>query len=160
RRTLNFYVRVLGLRLVKRTVVFNAPAIAHFYCGDAAGSPGSLIALRIHAGASPGRPGCRQGSAPTLNVPPGRRPPLSARAAPPAIAAHGHAWMFGEEHLCFADPDGLELAIMEDPAGGKPLRWARASVPAECAIQRVRAIELALDALDPTATFLVEALGF
>jgi catechol 2,3-dioxygenase-like lactoylglutathione lyase family enzyme len=39
----DFYTRVLGLRLVKRTVNFDAPDTYHFYYGDGAGSPGSLL---------------------------------------------------------------------------------------------------------------------
>ena len=36
---LDFYTRVLGLRLVKRTVNFDAPDTYHFYYGDERGSP-------------------------------------------------------------------------------------------------------------------------
>ena len=39
----DFYTRVLGLRLVKRTVNFDAPETYHFYYGDSAGRPGSLL---------------------------------------------------------------------------------------------------------------------
>ena len=39
----DFYTRILGLRLVKRTVNFDAPDTYHFYYGDGAGSPGSLL---------------------------------------------------------------------------------------------------------------------
>jgi glyoxalase family protein len=40
---IDFYTRVLGLRLVKRTVNFDAPDTYHFYYGDSDGSPGSLL---------------------------------------------------------------------------------------------------------------------
>src|SRR6266568_5171180 len=39
----NFYTRVLGLRLVKKTVNFDDPSAYHLYFGDEKGSPGSLI---------------------------------------------------------------------------------------------------------------------
>src|SRR6516162_375328 len=40
---IDFYTRVLGLRLVKRTINFDAPDTYHFYYGDSGGSPGSLL---------------------------------------------------------------------------------------------------------------------
>ena len=38
-RNLDFYTRVLGLRLVKKTVNFDDPGTYHFYFGDEAGRP-------------------------------------------------------------------------------------------------------------------------
>lgn len=42
-RTVNFYVGVLGLRLVKQTVNFDDPSSYHLYFGDTTGTPGSAI---------------------------------------------------------------------------------------------------------------------
>lgn len=42
-RTTDFYTRVLGLRLVKKTVNFDDPGSYHLYFGDQTGSPGSAI---------------------------------------------------------------------------------------------------------------------
>ncbi len=43
RQTADFYTRVLGLRLVKKTVNFDDPSSYHLYFGDSTGSPGSAI---------------------------------------------------------------------------------------------------------------------
>ncbi|HSH77075.1 MAG TPA: VOC family protein, partial [Herpetosiphonaceae bacterium] len=43
RRTADFYTRVLGLRLVKKTVNFDAPDTYHLYFGDEIGTPGTLV---------------------------------------------------------------------------------------------------------------------
>lgn len=43
RRNLDFYSRVLGLRLVKKTVNFDDPTTWHLYFGDAAGNPGTIL---------------------------------------------------------------------------------------------------------------------
>ena len=40
RRNFAFYTRVLGLRLVKKTVNFDDPGTYHLYYGDEAGQPG------------------------------------------------------------------------------------------------------------------------
>lgn len=42
-RTVDFYVKVLGLRFIKQTVNFDDPSAYHLYFGDAIGSPGSAI---------------------------------------------------------------------------------------------------------------------
>lgn len=42
-RTVDFYTRVLGLRLVKQTVNFDDPGAYHLYFGDRVGSPGTAI---------------------------------------------------------------------------------------------------------------------
>src|SRR3954454_14025957 len=52
-----FYADVLGLRLVKKTVNFDAPEAYHLYFGDEQGSPGSILTWFEFAGAQRGRPG-------------------------------------------------------------------------------------------------------
>src|SRR5437667_10111301 len=42
-RNLDFYVGLLGLRFVKRTVNFDDPTAYHLYFGDAQGRPGTLV---------------------------------------------------------------------------------------------------------------------
>lgn len=158
RRSLAFYVRVLGLRLVKRTVTITAPMVAQFYCSAASGTPRSLIALAVHEKAAAGRSGTGQVGAATLAVPPGALAYWQARLAAHGVAARGHAWTFGERHLCFADPDGLELAIAEEGSRAAGTEDA-ADMPDAFAIRRIRAIEIGIDAVAPTASFLVEALG-
>jgi glyoxalase family protein len=56
-RTLDFYVRVLGQRLVKRTVNFDDPGSYHLYFGDEVGHPGSVITFFEWPGATKGHPG-------------------------------------------------------------------------------------------------------
>ncbi len=57
RRTLHFYREVLGLKLVKRTVNFDAPDSHHLYFGDETGRPGSLLTFFEGPGTQSGRPG-------------------------------------------------------------------------------------------------------
>ena len=42
-RNVDFYTHVLGLRLVKKTINFDAPDVYHLYYGDETGSPGSIL---------------------------------------------------------------------------------------------------------------------
>lgn len=56
-RTVNFYVQILGLRLVKQTVNFDDPSSYHLYFGDSVGTPGSAITFFEWRGAPRGRRG-------------------------------------------------------------------------------------------------------
>ena len=56
-RTVNFYVQVLGLRLVKQTVNFDDPSSYHLYFGNAIGAPGTAITFFEWRGAPRGRRG-------------------------------------------------------------------------------------------------------
>src|SRR3989449_6302223 len=59
-RNLDFYVGLLGLRLVKRTVNFDDPETYHLYFGDEVGNPGSIMTFFPWPGARPGRQGTGQ----------------------------------------------------------------------------------------------------
>src|SRR5512146_3341998 len=56
-RTIDFYTRVLGMRLVKQTVNFDNPLSYHLYFGDASGTPGSLVTYFVIPNAVKGYPG-------------------------------------------------------------------------------------------------------
>lgn len=56
-RTVDFYVKVLGLRLIKQTVNFDDPSSYHLYFGDAVGTPGSAITFFEWSRAPKGRIG-------------------------------------------------------------------------------------------------------
>ncbi len=53
----DFYVGLLGLRLVKRTGGYEDARQLHLFYGDAQGSPGSLVTFLIWEDGSPGRAG-------------------------------------------------------------------------------------------------------
>jgi glyoxalase family protein len=56
-RTVDFYTRVLGQRLVKKTVNFDDPGSYHLYFGDEVGRPGTAITFFEWPRAPQGHPG-------------------------------------------------------------------------------------------------------
>ena len=56
-RNLDFYARVLGLRLVKKTVNQDDPTVYHLFYADEKGSPGADLTFFEYPGAAPGRAG-------------------------------------------------------------------------------------------------------
>jgi len=56
-KNIDFYAGILGLRLVKKTVNFDAPEVYHFYYGDEMGSPGSILTFFPYGDIMKGRHG-------------------------------------------------------------------------------------------------------
>src|SRR5260370_9879453 len=69
-RNLDFYVGLLGLRFVKRTVNFDDPGTYHFYFGDRRGTPGTILTFFPWPGARPGTRGTGQVEATAFSIPP------------------------------------------------------------------------------------------
>src|SRR5436305_2068166 len=70
-RNVDFYARLLGLRMVKKTVNFDAPEVYHLYYGDERGAAGRP--------AAPTRSPASNGAPPTHTT---RRPPTRRSRAP------------------------------------------------------------------------------
>jgi len=109
--TIEFYYRVLGLRLVKRTVNYDDPRTYHLYFGDASGHPGSLLTFFPWPGSGPGHPGPGTSEV-TLRVPRGALAYWRERLAEHGAAAEEDRRL-GREALAFTDPDGTRLALVE-----------------------------------------------
>ena len=56
-RTVDFYTRVLGMRLIKKTVNFDDPGSYHLYFGSQSGQPGSVVTFFEWRDAQRGFPG-------------------------------------------------------------------------------------------------------
>ena len=67
---LDFYCRLLGLRLVKKTVNFDNRGVYHFYYGDRTGTPGTIMTTFPYKRV-PGRQGSGQIQASVYTVPAG-----------------------------------------------------------------------------------------
>jgi len=106
-QNVDFYADTLGLRLVKKTVNFDAPEAYHLYFGDETGSPGSILTWFEFAGARAGVPG--EGTIHTLQL--GVR---SAEALDFWAGRLDGADRDGDV-LRFADPDGLRLELVVAP---------------------------------------------
>jgi glyoxalase family protein len=111
-RNLDFYTQVLGLRFVKRTVNFDDPGTYHFYFGDDAGSPGTILTFFSWPRATRGSLGVGETSATAFSVPPASVNFWEKRLAEAGIPVERTNARFGEEVLSFADPDGMRLEII------------------------------------------------
>ena len=122
-----FYTRVLGLRLIKRTVNFDDPSTYHLYFGDTVGTPGSALTF-FYWDQPRGRPGSGQATATAWSV-----SAASAAFWRERLAARGVAFTkeerFGDTVLRFADPDGLGLEIVATAEPDAHMPWAHPEIP-------------------------------
>lgn len=153
-----FYVDVLGLRLVKRTVNFDDPSTYHLYYGDRTGRPGTAMTFFPFEGAPAGRPGRGQVVNTSFVVPAGSLTYWRSRLEAHDVTVRGPEERAGVgPHLSLRDDDGLGLELVAGAGPGEP--WSGADVPASHAIRGFHGITIASNR--PVATGDVLALlGF
>ncbi|HSR49821.1 MAG TPA: ring-cleaving dioxygenase [Acidobacteriota bacterium] len=156
---LDFYVGVLGLRLVKKTVNFDDPGTYHFYYGDEVGRPGSILTFFPWKTAGRGRAGTGQTSATAFCLPPGQLGFWEERLKSHQVEAERERRM-GEDLLSFRDPEGLPLELVASPVAGAFEPWADSRVGSEQAIRGFHSVTLCERDYDLTAKLLVETMGF
>lgn len=132
-KNVDFYAGVLGLRLVKRTINFDAPDVYHLYFGNESGGPGTIITFFPSSGTRRGRIGGGQVGITTYVVPQGALGYWEDRLKAFDIPVM-RAFRFAEPVLQFADNDGLRLEIVER-AEGPNSAWSFGGIPADKAIK-------------------------
>jgi len=157
-RNLDFHARVLGLRLVKKTVNFDDPGTYHLYYGDERGTPGTILTFFPWAHAAPGRLGVGEAQETAFRVPAASLGYWTHRFVEKGVA-HQPEKRFGETVLTFTDPDGMRFALV-GVAGAESEAACSRDIPAEHAIRGFHGVTLLLADAAPTARVLTEVLGF
>ncbi len=158
RANVRFYTRVLGLRLVKRTVNFDDPSAYHLYYGDAIGTPGTLLTFFHWPGASRGRVGAGQVGGIQLSAPHDSLDFWAERLRRAGCPVTPDT-RFGAPLLITSDPDGIPteiLACREDPRPG----WTGADVPPPYQLRGMAGAELRVRDSRQTLRVLQELLGW
>jgi len=158
-RNVDFYIDALGLRLVKRTVNFDAPDVYHLYYGDDLGRPGTVLTFFPFPGAARGRVGAGQVSATAFSIPAASADYWTARLAKHGIES-GAETRFGEPVITLADPDGMPIELIAHAGTDPRAGWADGPVPATHAIRGFHGATLLVAEPGPTVALLTEALGF
>jgi glyoxalase family protein len=159
RRHVEFYTRVLGLRMVKRTVNFDDPSTWHLYYGNETGAPGTALTFFIWDDRPAGRPGVGQAVETAFAVPEASIGYWAARLVEKGVPHDAPEKRFGETVIGLRDPHGLRLELVGSRAVAAEVGWA-SGVPAEHAIRGFFGITLWLENPAATAKVLTEVLGF
>jgi glyoxalase family protein len=160
RRNLDFYTGALGLRLVKKTVNFDDPGTYHFYFGDEAGSPGTILTFFPWEHVAPGRLGIGETQETVFRVPEGAIGYWTHRFVDKGVAHDAPARRFGETIVSFRDPDGMRLALIGVPGIESEPHWGGSDVPSDAAIRGFHSVNLLLREAAPTGAILTDVLGF
>jgi len=161
-QNLDFYVGVLGMRMVKKTVNQDAPHIYHLFYADGAGTPGTDITFFPWPDIAP-TPG-RVGIGLTVEVPfaisQGSLGYWRERFATLGVPHDAPEIRFGEPALPFSDPDGLRLALVETANPRPVVPWNASPVPAEHQVRGMHYVRMWQRELAPTQRLLTEQMGF
>lgn len=165
-RNLDFYAGFLGLRFVKRTVNFDDPHTYHFYFGDEAGTPGSIITFFPWPNARRGRQGTGQIAVTSFTILPSAIGFWLERLVRHNVAFEGptRRWAGAgrqELVLAFKDHDGLMIQLVGHPAAEARPAWAHAAgIGVDQAIHGIHTVEMWEEHGDATERLLVDTLGF
>jgi len=162
RDNLNFYTKVLGLRLVKKSVNQDDTSAYHLFYADKVGSPGTDMTFFDWPQTGPDN----RGTDSIVNT----QFRVNGQAAleywVKRLDEHGVKHQpietfAGRNILRFEDPEGQRLTLVDD--GGAPFEaqlWDGAGVPEEYAIRGFYGVQLSIPILGQLDYILKEILGF
>ena len=160
KRNYEFYTSVLGLRMVKKTVNFDDPGTYHFYFGDEAGTPGSILTFFPWEGIGRGRTGAGMATEIGYSVPEGSLDFWAARFDRFNVKHGVISESFGEQYLPFEDPDGLKINLIVSKTADDRKPWETAEVTAAQATKGFHNIVLTLNDIKATADILTGVFGY
>lgn len=108
----DFYTGILGLRLVKKTVNFDAPEVYHFYYGNETGQPGSILTFFPYGDIMKGRHGKGMLNTTTFSVPLSSLEYWEKRLKKFNVNYKPPQKRFDEVFIYFQDEDGLGLELV------------------------------------------------
>ncbi len=159
-KNIDFYVGFLGLRLVKKTVNFDAPDVYHFYYGDETGRPGTVLTFFPFPHATKGKRGAGETTAVSFSILPESMEYWVDRLAQHAIHFDGPKRRFNEDVLAFEDPDGMMIELVSNPAAASFPIWNGSAVDPHHAPRAFYGATFAEAQHERTAKLLTETMGF
>ena len=155
----DFYTRVLGMRLVKRTVNQDDTSAYHLFYADGLASPGTDLTFfdwpvsRERRGTNAVvRTALRVAGAPALEN-------WAARLDEAGASRGAVREVDGRLELAFEDPEGQRLALVDDGGAGSAHPWPRSPVPEEIQIRGLGPITISVPDLAPSDRFLTDVLA-
>src|SRR4051794_7057765 len=156
-RNVDFYARLLGLRLVKKSVNQDDPTVYHLFYGDEEGKPGNDITFFEYPGARQGTAGA--GVVHTIGG--GGGPPQTGGFWERRLADEGIAGERSPDgRLAFRDPEGLRHVLIPGESPDAPLIADHPEVPKEFALQGFNGVRAYAHDPEQSRRFLEETLAF
>jgi len=156
----DFYTRILGLRLVKKTVNFDDPGTYHLYYGDESGAAGTILTFFPWEGIGQGTEGVGMATEIGYAVPEGSLDFWLERFKENKVVTGEITQRFGETILPFKDPDGLSLSLIIPKKADGRTPWETEAVKKETATRGFHSTTLSLQKIDETAKVLTDIFGY
>ncbi len=157
---LDFYVELLGMRLVKRSVNQDDPGTYHLFYADNVGTPGTDLTFFPWPKMEPGRLGTGLTVEVSFAIPLGSLAYWKERLQQFSVEHGVPETRFGETTLAFKDVHGLPLALVETSDERQFVPWGNSPVSPEHQLQGMHCVRLWERNLDHTEKILTQRMGF
>jgi glyoxalase family protein len=155
----DFYTRVLGMRLVKRSVNQDDVSAYHLFYADSVGSPGTDLTF-FDWKIPPEKRGTHSIVRTHLRVPGASLAWWAERLDANRITRGRVVERDGRAALDFDDPEGQRLTLVDDGGRGDPPRpWRDSPVPVEHQIRGLGPIVMSVPDLTDTDMLLTRVMG-
>ena len=160
----DFYTKVLGMRLVKKSVNQDDTSVYHLFYADERGNPGTDLTFFEIPYAGHTYPGTNSISATSLRVPSDEALTYWKRRFEDYSVDHDDITTYsGRATLSFRDFEGQRLVLVSDEknegvSGGAA--WEKGPVPKDYAIYGLGPAELTVQSREKTAAILTDVMGF
>lgn len=156
----DFHVRLLGLKSVKKTVLFDGEIpIYHLYYGNEDGDGSTLLtAFPYRQAGWIGKRGTNQAKKLNLSIPPDAIGYWSDRLQQHGVAATVDE-LFGTERIAFAHPCGIEYTLIADPAPDDRRPYEGGGVPGEYAIRGAHGTTTSVREVGEMDFFITRGMG-
>ncbi|MGB9167879.1 MAG: ring-cleaving dioxygenase [Nitrososphaeraceae archaeon] len=161
-KNIDFYTKLLGLRLVKLTVNFDDPSTYHLYYGDEIGHPGTILTFFPWSNAPKGYRGTGQAVTTSFLVPQNSIEYWRNRLKNNDVCFEEPTKRFEDEQVIrLYDPDGLELELVAHSSADKNDErfWKEGPISYENGIRGFYSVSLSEEGYERTSEILCE-LGY
>jgi glyoxalase family protein len=158
-KNIDFYTGILGLRLVKKTINFDAPDVYHFYFGDELGRPGTVFTTFPFKGARKGTKGSGELTYTAFSIGISSLIFWRERLKKFGIVVSDTLSRFGEELIRFEDHDGMGIELVANNRDDRP-GWTIGVVPEEHSIRGFYGATLNLKAKGLTEKLLLQHMNY
>lgn len=159
-KCVDFYVGVLGLRFVKKSINQDVPDTYHIYFGDNIGSPGTAMTFFGWPAWPDRKAGSGQVTTVSFAVPAGSLDFWAAHLSKLGVEA-SRASRFGTDALVLTDADGIELELVADVSPKfRWVPWPDSQVDRDHAIRGFHSVTMTVAEATETVELLVETMGF
>lgn len=156
-RNVDYYTDILGLRLVKKTVNFDAPDVYHLYYGNETGSPGTILTFFPYGQLPRGRKGVGQLTYTAFSAPLASLSFWMDRLHERNVPYAGPYKRFSETFVRFEDFDGMGIELVFTDEDQRP-GWDNGRIPAEYAVRGFHTVTLNELNPDRTIKLLTETM--